>query len=139
VAHVTGLDQVGDGAGGVLDGHLGVEPGRAVDVDVVGAQALQRVGQGRLHCGRARVVTQPAAVGAALRAEFHAELVAVARACGQRLAQQHLVVAHAVEIAGVEQGDTRVERRMDGRDAFAAIGAAVHVGHAHATEAEGGD
>ena len=47
VAHVAGLDHVGDGADGVFDGHVGIEARGAVDVDVVGAQALERVGQER--------------------------------------------------------------------------------------------
>ena len=37
----------------------------------------------------------------------------------QRLADQHFIVAHAVEIAGVEERDAGVERGMDGGDALA--------------------
>jgi hypothetical protein len=48
-------------------------------------------------------------------------------------------VAHAVEVAGVEQGDAGVERGVDGGNALAAIGRAVEIGHAHAAEAEGRD
>ena len=63
----------------------------------------------------------------------------VAVATGERLADQHLVVAHAVEIAGVEQCDPGIQRGVDGGDAFAAVGGAVDVRHAHAAEADGGD
>jgi hypothetical protein len=49
VAHIAGLDHVGDGADRVLDRHVRVQARRAVDVDVVGAQALQAVGQEVLH------------------------------------------------------------------------------------------
>ena len=38
----------------------------------------------------------------------------------QRLADQHLVVAHAVEVAGVEEGDAGIERGVDGGDALRA-------------------
>jgi hypothetical protein len=31
---------------------------------------------------------------------------------------QHLVVPRAVEIAGIQQGDPGIKRRMDGGDAF---------------------
>jgi hypothetical protein len=48
-------------------------------------------------------------------------------------------VAHAVEIAGVEQRDPRVERGMDRGDAFAAVGGAIEVRHAHAAETDGGN
>ncbi len=45
-------------------------------------------------------------------------------------------MAHAVEVAGVEQRDAGIERGVDGGDALAAVGGAVEVGHAHAAEAE---
>jgi hypothetical protein len=47
-------------------------------------------------------------------------------------------MAHAVEIAGIEQRDPGIERCMDGRDAFLPIGRAIHARHAHAAEAERG-
>ena len=53
VADVAGLDQLGDRADRLLDRHVRVEPRRAVDVDVVGAEPLQRVGEEVLHRGRA--------------------------------------------------------------------------------------
>ena len=53
VAHVAGLHHVGDRADGLLDRHVGIEPRRAVDVDVVDAEPLQRIGQGVLHRGGA--------------------------------------------------------------------------------------
>jgi hypothetical protein len=40
-AHVAGLDELGDGADRLLDRDTRVEAGRAVDVDVIGAQSLQ--------------------------------------------------------------------------------------------------
>ena len=59
------------------------------------------------------------------------------RTLGKRFVDQHLVMAHAVEIAGIEEGDAGVQRGMDGGDALAPIGRAVHVRHAHATKSDG--
>jgi hypothetical protein len=63
VADIPGLDHVGDGADCVFDGDVGVEPGGAVDVDVVHAEALQSVGECGFDGCRAGVVTDPRAVG----------------------------------------------------------------------------
>ncbi len=73
VADVAGLHQLGDRADGLLDRHVGVQARRAVDVDVVDAEARERVGERGLDRGRARVVAEPRAVGAALRAELDAQ------------------------------------------------------------------
>ena len=51
---------------------------------------------------------------------------------------QHLIVAHSIEVAGVEQGDPGVHGRRHRGEALLAIRGAVEVGHAHAAEAEGG-
>ena len=48
-------DDLGDRADRVLDRYDRVEPGRAVDVDVVGAKALKRIGEKGLHRRRPRV------------------------------------------------------------------------------------
>jgi len=139
VAHVTGLHELGDRADGLLDRHVRVEPRRPVDVDVVGAQALQRVRERRLDRRRPRVVSQPAPVRAALRAELHADQDVVALGAGERIADQHLVVPHPVEVARVEQVDARVEGGVDRGDALVAVGRPVQPGHAHAPEPERGD
>ena len=41
MADIAGLDQIGDGADGLLDRHVRIEPRGPVDVDVIGPQALQ--------------------------------------------------------------------------------------------------
>jgi hypothetical protein len=51
----------------------------------------------------------------------------------------HLVVPHAVEVAGVDQVDAGVDCGVNRRDALRAICRPVGAGHAHATEPEGGD
>ena len=47
VADVACLDHVGDGADGVFDGDVGIEARGAVDVDMVDAEALEGIGEGR--------------------------------------------------------------------------------------------
>ncbi len=80
VADVAGLHQLGDGADRVLDRHVRVEAGRAVDVDVVHAQPLQacRPGRSSPRPGRASK-PQPGAGGPALGAELHADAPASSR------------------------------------------------------------
>jgi len=64
VAHVAGRNHLRDGSDGVFNGDVGVKAGRAIDVNVVDAEALERVGKSRLHgCGTG-VVAEPGAVGA---------------------------------------------------------------------------
>jgi hypothetical protein len=139
MAHIAGPHHLGDGAHRLLHRHGGVEAGGAVDVDMVHPQPRERIGQRGLHRRRAGVVADPLAGGVALGAELHADLHAVARNTAQRLADQHLIMAHAVEVAGIQQGDAGLSRRMDGGDAFRPVGGAIHAGHAHAAEAEGGN
>src|SRR5688572_25703168 len=56
-----------------------------------------------------------------------------------RLAEEKLVVPHAVEVARVEQGYARIERGVDGGDALGLISRAIQIGHAHAAEADRSD
>jgi hypothetical protein len=121
VADVAGVHQLGDGADGVLDRHVRVEPRRAVDVDRLDTEALQRVRRRGLHRHRARIVSEPGAAGIALGAELHADRDTVAAALAQRLGDQQLVVAHAVEVAGVEQHDAGFARGGDGGKALLAV------------------
>ena len=134
VADVSGLRQLCNRADGLLDRDVRVEPCRPVHVDVVDTQPLERVRQRSLHGLRARVVPEPAPVGSALRAELHADHDLVTVPSRERLGDQKLVVAHPIEIAGVEQRDAGVERRVDRRDALGPVGRAVCAGHAHAPQ-----
>ena len=134
---VTGADHVGDGADRVLDWHCRIEPGRAIDVDIVGAEPAQRVGEKVLHRRRPAVVADEHAGRIAQRAEFHRNDHAVARHAFERAADQHLVVAHAVEVAGVEKIDAGIERGADRGDAFGFVRRSVDARrHAHTAEAE---
>ncbi len=136
---VAGLHHVGDGTDGVFDRHRWIEPRRPVDVDVIDAKPLQRIGEEVPHRCRAAVVTEPRPGRVAQRAKLDADLNIVAASPGERLADQHLIVAHAVEVAGIEQRDARFQRGMDGGDALAAVGRAVKIRHSHAAETDRGD
>src|SRR5262245_38039008 len=115
VFDVTLLDQILDGKCGILDRHVWVEPRWAIDVDRVHTQALQAVGERCLHRRGPRVVAEPAAVWTALRAELDGDAHTIAPP-DESAADQHLVVAHPIEIAGVYQRDAAVDRFLDGGD-----------------------
>ncbi len=72
VAHVPGFDGLGDGPDGLLDRHVRVHARDPVDVDVVPAEPLERVGQEVLDGLRPAVVTGEAALDRAQRAELDA-------------------------------------------------------------------
>src|SRR5690606_6879421 len=142
VPYVALLDEFGDGADGLLDRDVRVGAGDPVDVDVVDAEALERVGGEVLHRGRAAVDPAPVAVRVAQGAELDAEQGLFAPGGGsgaQGLADQQLVVAHGVEVAGVEQGDAGLQGGVHGGDALGPVRVPVERGHAHAAEAEGED
>ena len=73
VAHVAGLHHLRDRADRVLDRDRGVHAGEAVDVDVVGAEPLQRVGEEVLDRGRTPVDAGPAPLDVAQRPELDAQ------------------------------------------------------------------
>jgi hypothetical protein len=139
VAHVPGLHHLGDRADRLLDRDRGVDAREAVDVDVVGAEAVERVGEEALHGGGTAVDAQPGAGWVAQRAELDADRHRVSVAVLQCLGDQQLVAARAVEIARVDQGDAGIDRGVDRGDALALVGGAIEVGHAHGAEADGGD
>ena len=103
MADVAGLDHLGDRADGLLDRQAWVDPGRAVDVDVVGTESLQSVGERVLGRRGAGVVAEPSPVGSALGTELDAHQHIVAPDATQDLTDEHLVVAGAVEVTRVEQ------------------------------------
>ncbi len=139
VPHITLLDQIGNGADGVLDRHRRVESRRTINVDIVCAEPAQRVRNKVANGGGTRVHPEESARRIALAAELHADDDVLALTAAQRIANQHFVGTHAVEVAGVEQRDAGVERGVDRGDAFVLVGRAVQVGHARAAEADRGN
>ncbi len=141
VPDVTGLAHLLQRADGLLHRDLRVEAARAVDVDVVGLQAPQRVGESVLHGLRRHVVGDrlETAVGSAARAELDAQDDVLAPSFAQGTRDEHLVRARAVEVSGVDEVQARVDRRVQGRDALRVVGRTVQVGHAHGAQADGGN
>jgi hypothetical protein len=58
---------------------------------------------------------------------------------GDRSPDQLLVDERPVHVGGVEEVDAELERSVDGARRLAVVPAGVELGHAHATEAKGGD
>lgn len=108
VPHVALLYEVDDGPDGVLDGHVGIETRRAIDVDDLHAEALQAVSDEVLHGHRVRICAGPRPVGAAHGTELHRDLHPVATPL-DGAAEKHLVVPLAVEITRVEERDAALD------------------------------
>jgi hypothetical protein len=75
------------------------------------------------------MVVTAAAVDAELRGQLHFGAPAI-----DAPADQNLVVACPVLVGGVEEGDTEVDRAVNGSDGRVPIGGAVVLAHAHASQ-----
>jgi hypothetical protein len=132
--------QLGQRAHGVLDRRVGIDPVLVVQVNVVGAEPLERALHGRADVGRA-AVEMPRALA---RVRDHAELggqhdlVALAP---QRLPDQFLVPERTVDLGRVDERDAQLDRPMDGADRLGVIQVvrAVGPGHGHCAKADPGD
>ncbi len=60
----------------------------------------------------------------------------VAPAALESLTDQHFIVAHSVEVAGVEKCYPGIKRGVDRGDAFLLIGRSIRIGHAHGSQAQ---
>jgi hypothetical protein len=114
-------DQLGHGADGVLDGGVLVDPVLVVEVDSVGAKALQGALDGGADVGRAAVEWAGSTTGMGQDAELRGDDDQVASAL-QRLTNDFLAVERAVAFSGVDVGDAEVERAMVGADGFGGEG-----------------
>jgi hypothetical protein len=88
VAEVTGLDH----GGRTFDRRIRIDTCRSVDVDVVEAEVLHGVGL------RRRMSEQPAC------GTLHADENFVPRSALEHFTDQYLIVAHAVDVAGIDYG-----------------------------------
>ena len=98
----AGIDELLEGAGDVLDRHLGVDPVLVEQFAAVCVQPPQRVLQRWAGCFRPAIEAACLA-GGQLEAEFGGEHDVVADRL-QRLADQFLVVEGPVDLCGVEAG-----------------------------------
>src|SRR6266508_2854307 len=139
VADVAGLHHLRDCADGLFDRDVGEHPARPVDIDVVGAEPAERVGEEVLHGLWAQVVADDRPVGRAHEPELDANDGLLALPAAKRLPDEELVVPGRVVVACVDQADPGVERRLNGGDRLCLVGGAVEVGHTHAAEPERGN
>jgi hypothetical protein len=142
-ADVTDLalgDQLGQSADGLLDGGLRVHPMLVVEVDVVGAEPLQRALDRDADVGWAAVEDARAATGVGDDAELRRQHNFVA-AILDGPADQFLVGVRAVDFSRIQVGDAQVERPVDGSNGLGiAAGPDVVVArHRHGSESDAGD
>jgi hypothetical protein len=121
VADIAGHHEIGDGSNRVLDGDRGIEPSRPIDVDVVHAKPLQRIGDEIAERGRTIVGPIQTAIRITQHAKLNAENRLVTPPASECLADQHLVVARPVKVGGIQQIDSSVERSLNRRDALSTI------------------
>ena len=137
VADVASVHHLADRADRLLDREVGEDPPGPIDVDVVGAQPAERVGEEVLRrlraAGRCRR-SHPS--GARMSPNLTLSTACSRFAASERVANEQLVVPRRVVVARVEQGDAGVERGLDRGDRLRLVRGAVEVGHAHAAESE---
>ena len=106
VSDPAGFHAVSDGADGLVEGDGRVGATGHVEVDVVGPELAEGLGEGVFDGDRAAVDADELAVGAAEGAELHLdeELVAGLARGLEGAGQEELVVPPAVEVSRVEEG-----------------------------------
>jgi len=140
VAHLALLDQFGHRAHGLLYLDVRVHPVLVVEVDVVGAEPLERaLDRAADMLGRAvditdrRHISQRGLIHAPGELRSDHVLVAVSL---DRPPDQLLVRERSVQLRRVQEVDPELERPLDGRDRLALIGRSVESRHAHTSESE---
>ena len=104
--------------------HVRIQPGRTIDVDVIGAAAAAAVGRGNFSPRPGARRTGRAAGRVAQRTELDTDLqLAAVRPRAPR--NQQLVVAGSIEVSGIEQRDAGVERCVNGGDALGLVSGTV--------------
>ena len=133
-------DELGERADGLLDRGARVHAVLVVQVDVVGAEPLQRALHGKAHVLRAAVQAARAVAAVPDRAELGRDHHLVP-ATGERPSEQFLVEVRPVHLGGVEQGDAEVDGAVDRCDRARLVGACAGVEgrHPHAAEADASD
>src|SRR5439155_26254539 len=89
-----------------------------------------------LQGGGPRVDPEPGARRIAHRTKLDADDCALTTPPAKGVADQQLVMAHPVVVAGIEQRDAGVERGLNGGDALPIVSRTVEIRHAHASETE---
>jgi len=102
---------------------------------VVQAEAGQAVREKVPHRDRPGIHAEPIPIRAAQRPELDRDQRLVAT-IAQRSPDQQFVVPGGIVVAGIEQRDPGIERRVNRRDALSLVGRAVEIGHAHAAQGQ---
>ena len=132
VADLSGMDEFGHGTYGVFDGGGGVDSVLVVEIDVVEVEALEGGVAGGFD------VLRPAAEAPIAWVIFPAEVPELGgeedlvAAGADGLADEFLVVAHAVDISGIKKVDTEIEGSEEGGYGLLVLALAVELAHAHA-------
>src|ERR1039457_4347442 len=133
-------DELSNGAGHVLHRHRRVDAVLVQQVDMVRLETPQRP----LDC-------PPDGIGTAVNADRLPVLDAEAELCGEdhpvaspleSAANQLLVGPGTVDLGGVQEGASKLDRAMNGGDGLALValaGRAVRRAHPHTAEADGTD
>ncbi len=139
VFNLASFDELGHGADGVFDRGVGIDAVLVVEIDVIEAEALERSIAGLADVlGLARDAPEGGVFSFAEIGELGGEKDFVAAGL-DGVADQLFVVAHAVDVGGVEEGDAEVERAKEGGGGLFVVAFAVELAHAHAAETLAGD
>ena len=143
MADLALLDELRHRSDRLLDGHVRVDAVLVVQVDVIGAEPLQRaLDRAADMLGRAVERPDGGHVAGLRRVhpprELRREHVLVAMPLDG--AAHELLVGHRpVQLRRVQEVDSELQRALDGRGRLAFIGRPVEGGHPHASEPESRD
>src|SRR5215207_4918221 len=141
VAYLAFGDQLGQRADRLFDGRVRVDAVLVVEVDVVGAEPLERAFDRGLHIVGAAVDDAGAAARVGDETELRRHDDAVAPAL-DGLADNFLAMEGAVDLGGVDVRDPEVQRPVNGADRLGVIeppAGGVDAGHSHGSQTDAGD
>src|SRR5947207_2270418 len=132
--------QLAQGADGVLDGGVRVDPMLVIEVDAVGTQPLQGALDSGPDVRRAAVEGSGATAGVRDEAELRRHHDTVAPPL-QSAADEFLVRVGAVDLGGVDVRDAELESPADRAERLSVAAARVEViaGHRHRAQSYAGD
>jgi hypothetical protein len=132
--------QLGQGAHGVLDRRVRVDPVLVVEVDAIGTEPLQGAFDRGPDVRRAAVEHPRATAGVRNEAELRREHNIVATP-PERATDEFFVRVRAVDLGGVDVGDAQLKCSLDGADRLgvAAVRVEVIAGHRHRAEPDARD
>ena len=133
--HQSLADELVERAERLLERHVGVGPVHLVQVDAVGAQPAQAVGDRFAHPSpRAAAVLRIVVHRVAELGRQHDSVAAA----GEELAEHVLRHAEVVDVGGVDERDAGVERHVEHLPALVAVGVAPRAEH-HRSQPERAD